>query len=104
MGFMSYLHISRELKTSILRKTHPNINQIKHQNTIYFLLIFLSKYSKIKIKDMDVAKPLEERKYLAYLKLVGWNLNKGGFDYSLCDENGNYLLYDQDYSWKRKKT
>ncbi len=30
-----------------------------------------------------MAKPLEERKYIAYLKLVGWSLEKGGIDYSL---------------------
>lgn len=38
-----------------------------------------------------MAKPLEERKYIMYLKLVGWSLEKGGIDYSLCDENGNHL-------------
>jgi hypothetical protein len=38
-----------------------------------------------------MAKPLEERKYIAYLKLVSWSLVKSGFDYSLCDENGKYL-------------
>lgn len=38
-----------------------------------------------------MAKPLDERKYLAYLKYVGWNLTKSGFDYNLCDENGYYL-------------
>lgn len=38
-----------------------------------------------------MAKPLEERKYIALLKLVGWSLVKGGIDYSLLDENGKYL-------------
>lgn len=38
-----------------------------------------------------MAKPLEERKYNALLKLVGWMLVKGGIDYNLCDENDNYV-------------
>lgn len=38
-----------------------------------------------------MAKPLEERKYLAYLRLVGWRLEKGGVDYNLLDENGKFL-------------
>ena len=38
-----------------------------------------------------MAKPLEERKYHAYLKLVGWSLKKGGVDYNLLDEKGGYL-------------
>jgi hypothetical protein len=38
-----------------------------------------------------MAKPLEERKYLAYLKLVNWSLEKSGFDYNLCNEKGNYI-------------
>lgn len=36
-------------------------------------------------------KPLEEKKYIAYLKIIGWKLKKGGFDYNLYDENDNYL-------------
>jgi hypothetical protein len=50
-----------------------------------------------------MAKPLEERKYLSYLKLVGWMLKKGGFDYSLCDENGNYLCTIKIIHAKNKK-
>jgi hypothetical protein len=38
-----------------------------------------------------MAKPLDERKYEAYLRLVGWKLEKGGIDYNLLDERGNYL-------------
>ncbi len=38
-----------------------------------------------------MAKPLEEKQYLQYLKIVGWSCKKGGIDYSLCDENGKYL-------------
>lgn len=50
-----------------------------------------------------MAKPLEERKYLAYLKLVGWRLVKGGIDYSLCDENGCYLCTIKITHGKNKK-
>ncbi len=38
-----------------------------------------------------MAKPLEERKYLALLKIAGWKLEKSGFDYNLVDEMGTYL-------------
>jgi hypothetical protein len=36
-------------------------------------------------------KPMEEREYRKLIKLVGWSLAKSGFDYSLLDENGNYV-------------
>ena len=38
-----------------------------------------------------MAKPLEERTYLAFLKLVGWRLDKGGMDYKLIDGEGHFL-------------
>jgi len=38
-----------------------------------------------------MAKPLEERKYIALLKLVGWSLEKGGVDYNLLDEKRHFL-------------
>jgi hypothetical protein len=38
-----------------------------------------------------MAKPLEERKYLACLKLVGWSLEKGSVDYNLIDDKGCFL-------------
>lgn len=38
-----------------------------------------------------MTKPLEELKYIRYLKMVGWACKKGSIDYNLCDENGNYL-------------
>ncbi len=50
-----------------------------------------------------MAKPLEERKYIAYLKLVGWSLEKGGIDYSLCDESGNYICTIKVIHGKGKK-
>jgi len=39
-----------------------------------------------------MAKPLDEKKYLAYLKKVGWNLQKGGIDFNLYDGNGKFLV------------
>lgn len=50
-----------------------------------------------------MAKPLEERKYLTFLKLIGWSLKKSGFDYNLCDENGNYLCTIKIIHSKGKK-
>jgi hypothetical protein len=50
-----------------------------------------------------MAKPLEERKYLALLKLVGWELKKSGFDYNLYDENGKYLCTIKVMHGKGKK-
>jgi hypothetical protein len=50
-----------------------------------------------------MAKPLEERKYLAYLKLVGWTLKKGGIDYNLLDENGYFLCAIKIIHAKGKK-
>lgn len=38
-----------------------------------------------------MAKPLEEKKYLAYIQRVGWVLSKGGIDFNLYDENNKYL-------------
>lgn len=50
-----------------------------------------------------MTKPIDERKYIAYLKLVGWKLEKGGFDYSLCDENSDYLCTIKIVHGKGKK-
>jgi hypothetical protein len=36
-------------------------------------------------------KPLDEKTYRQYLKIVGWSLVKGGIDYKLHDENGTFL-------------
>jgi hypothetical protein len=36
-------------------------------------------------------KPLDERTYRKYLKMVGWSLLKGSIDYKLHDENGAFL-------------
>lgn len=36
-------------------------------------------------------KPLEEKTYRQYIKIVGWSLIKGGFDYNLYDEKGDFV-------------
>ncbi len=33
-----------------------------------------------------MAKPLEERHYFQYLKMVGWRLEKGSIDYKLYED------------------
>ncbi len=38
-----------------------------------------------------VFKPMDEREFRRLIKLVGWSLKKAGIDYSLLDENGNYV-------------
>lgn len=50
-----------------------------------------------------MAKPLEEKKYLAYLKLVGWSLKKGGVDYNLLDDQGHFLCAIKIIHAKGKK-
>lgn len=50
-----------------------------------------------------MAKPLEERKYLAYLKLAGWSLKKSGVDYNLLDEKGRFLCAIKIIHAKGKK-
>ena len=50
-----------------------------------------------------MAKPLDERKFNAYLKLVGWSLEKGGVDYNLLDEKGHFLCAIKVIHSKGKK-
>lgn len=50
-----------------------------------------------------MAKPLEERKYLAYLRIVEWELKKGSIDYNLVDEQGNFLCTIKITHGKGKK-
>ena len=38
-----------------------------------------------------VYKPLDEKTYLQYLRIVGWTLKKGGKDWSLYDEKDVYV-------------
>lgn len=50
-----------------------------------------------------MAKPLEERRYLKYLKEVGWSCRKGSIDYNLFDENEKYLCAIKVIHSKGKK-
>ena len=36
-------------------------------------------------------KPMDEREYRRLIKIVGWSLEKSGFDYSLFNEKGKYM-------------
>lgn len=36
-------------------------------------------------------KPLPKKEYERYIKLLGWRLEKGGIDYNLYDENGQFV-------------
>ena len=36
-------------------------------------------------------KPIDEKIYRQYLKIVGWRLDKGSIDYKLHDEDGTFL-------------
>jgi len=50
-----------------------------------------------------MAKPLEEKKYIALLKTVGWSLEKASIDYNLIDENGCYICSIKIEHGKSKK-
>ena len=36
-------------------------------------------------------KPMDEKEFRRLIKIVGWSLEKSGFDYSLLNEKGKYL-------------
>ena len=36
-------------------------------------------------------KPMPEKEFRQYIKLVGWNLLKGGTDWNLYNEKGNFV-------------
>jgi len=38
-----------------------------------------------------VYKPLDKKIFLRYIKLIGWSLEKGGIDWNLYDQNGDFL-------------
>ena len=38
-----------------------------------------------------VYKPLDRKKFLQYIKSVGWTLEKGEIDWNLYDENNVFL-------------
>lgn len=38
-----------------------------------------------------VYRPLDEKIYLKFLKVIGWSLVKGSIDYKLLDENDTFI-------------
>ncbi len=48
-------------------------------------------------------KPLEERTYRKYLKIVGWKLKKGSIDHKLYDKKGKYVCTIKISHGKSKK-
>lgn len=50
-----------------------------------------------------MTKPLDERTYLGFLKMVGWSLQKGGVDFNLYDENKKFLAAIKIIHGKGKK-
>lgn len=36
-------------------------------------------------------KPLDEKTYLRYLRIVGWSLRKGSIDYKLYDDTDKFV-------------
>ncbi len=48
-------------------------------------------------------KPLDEKTYRKFLKMVGWDLVKGKIDHKLLDENGIYVCTIQISHSKRGK-
>lgn len=50
-----------------------------------------------------VYKPLKVKTYAGYIKLVGFSLEKGGVDWNLYDEKGNFLCSIKIAHGKRTK-
>lgn len=50
-----------------------------------------------------VYKPIEERAYKEFLKIVGWKLVKGSIDYNLFDEKGIFVCSIKITHGKGKK-
>jgi len=50
-----------------------------------------------------MAKPIPEKIFLRYLKMVKWTLEKGSIDYKLCDENGKFLHFIKISHGSQKK-
>ncbi len=48
-------------------------------------------------------KPMEEKDYIAYLKMVGWSLSKAKIDYNLYDEEGDFVCTIKISHGKGKK-
>jgi hypothetical protein len=50
-----------------------------------------------------MAKPIPEHQYLKYIRLLDWDLRKGGIDYNLYDENNHFLCSIKIAHGKGKK-
>lgn len=50
-----------------------------------------------------VYKPLDVKTYLRYLSQVGWSLKKGSIDWSLIDENSQFLCTIKKAHGRRTK-
>lgn len=50
-----------------------------------------------------VYKPLDEKTYRKFLKMIGWDLVKGKIDYKLLDDNENFICTIQISHSKRGK-
>jgi len=48
-------------------------------------------------------KPIDERTYRRYLKIVGWKLTKGSIDHKLYDEEYKYICTIKISHGKSKK-
>lgn len=48
-------------------------------------------------------KPMPVKKYLQYLRLAGWRLEKGGIDWNLYSETGQYMCSIKIAHGKRTK-
>jgi hypothetical protein len=71
------------------------------------LLFNLDFLAQIKHNDKKevvmVFKPMDEREFRRHIKVYGWSLRKSGVDYSLLDENGNYVCSIKITHGKRTK-
>ena len=50
-----------------------------------------------------MTKPITAQQYLKYLKLIGWNLEKGGIDYNLYNAEKQFLCSIKIAHGKGKK-
>ncbi len=50
-----------------------------------------------------MTKPIEEKEYRKHVKRLGWLLRKGGIDYNLYNESGDFLCSIKIIHGKGKK-
>lgn len=48
-------------------------------------------------------KPMDEREFRRLIKMVGWGLQKSGFDWNLLNEKGKYMCTIKITHGKRTK-